>query len=283
MPTQFALLALLLLGIAVTCPNPARAYWSERPKSRALARFATLPDKALVWSIQLPDSAAVGKKYGREVLGVATVRADASQPKAWAIDFARKLFDARRMDDTCFCDPVRTTGDTTEIVAPVVELRIGDEAIWVFLSFPDRCALVFLEQGTWGSFPMRDHEKLLKDLRHALPDEPVLASDSLLRQRPTPRNHHAYAWIDQLPEAIERVPPDYPDAARGKGISGTVLVQALINVSGRVADTRVVWSVPGLDASAVDAVKRWRFTPARTGDRPVPVWVMIPVRYSFTD
>ena len=261
--------------------EPGSGLLSERPKSSVLARFATLPDKALVYSIQLPDSAAVGKKHGREVLGVATVRADASLPKAWAIDFARKLFDPRRMDDTCFCDPVRTTGDTTEIVAPVVELRIGDEAVWVFLSFPDRCASVYLEQGWWGSIRMRDHEKLLADLRAALPAEPVFASDSLLRQRPTPRNHHAYVYIEQLPEAIERVPPVYPAAAEAAGITGTVRIQALINVNGRVADTRVVWSVPGLDASALDAVKRWRFAPARTGDRPVPVWVGIPVRFNL--
>ena len=276
-------ISLLLMGFAVTCSSPAQAYWSERPNGRVVAMFATLPDRALVRSIQLPDSAAVGKRYGREVLGVATVRAEASRPKAWAIDFARKLFDPRRMDDTCSCNPVRATGDTSEIVAPVVELRIGDEALWVFLSFPDRCALVYLEQGTWGAFRMRDHQKLLAALRAALPSEPVFASDSLLRQRPTPRNHHAYVSIDQLPEAIERVPPDYPAAARAKGISGTVLVQARINVSGHVTEARVAWSVPELDAYAVDTVKRWGFKPAMTGGRPVEVWVMIPVRYYLTN
>lgn len=282
-PGALRLFPLITLGVCAAClsPAPAPAYWSERPKGRAVAMFATLPDRALVRSIQLPDSAAVGKKYGREVLGVATVRAEASRPKAWAIDFARKLFDPRRMDDTCFCNPVRTSGDTIETVAPVVELRIGDEAMWVFLSFPDQCALVYLEQGTWGSFRMRDHEKLLAALRAALPEEPVFASDSLLRQRPTPRNHHRYVLTDQLPEAIERVPPEYPAAALANGISGIVLVQALINVNGRVAETRVAWSVPDLDASAVDAVKRWRFAPAKAEGRPVAVWVMIPVRFSF--
>jgi protein TonB len=149
----------------------------------------------------------------------------------------------------------------------------------VFLSFPDQCALVYLEQGAWGSFRMGDPEKLLAALRAALPDEPVFASDSLLRQRPTPRNHHRYVLTDQLPEAIEKVPPHYPAAALANGISGTVLVQALINVNGRVAETRVAWSVPDLDASAVDAVKRWRFAPARAEGRPVALWVMIPVQY----
>ena len=35
----------------------------------------------------------------------------------------------------------------------------------------------------------------------------------------------------------------------------------------------------GLDGAAADAVKRWRFEPARRGDDPVAMWVMPPVEF----
>jgi protein TonB len=40
-------------------------------------------------------------------------------------------------------------------------------------------------------------------------------------------------------------------------------------------------SVPLLDGAALDAVSRWRFTPALNNGRPVRVWVAIPVRFSL--
>jgi periplasmic protein TonB len=36
---------------------------------------------------------------------------------------------------------------------------------------------------------------------------------------------------------------------------------------------------PDLDNAAADAVKRWRFEPARRGTEPVGVWVLLPVEF----
>ena len=88
-----------------------------------------------------------------------------------------------------------------------------------------------------------------------------------------------YVYVEELPVAIEKVPPDYPERARFKNVEGTVLVQALIGKDGRVRDTKVVRSIPELDDAAVAAVKRWRFKPARSKEGPVAVWVAIPVRF----
>jgi TonB family protein len=58
---------------------------------------------------------------------------------------------------------------------------------------------------------------------------------------------------EELPEAITKVAPTYPDIAREAGVDGTVMVQALVGKDGRVKDTRVVKSIPMLDAAAAAA------------------------------
>ena len=90
-----------------------------------------------------------------------------------------------------------------------------------------------------------------------------------------------YVYVEELPEATYKVPPSYPEASRAAGISGTVMVQALVGRDGRVRDAKVVRSVPELDPEAVAAVEQWRFIPAKTKGRPVAVWVAIPVKFSL--
>jgi protein TonB len=90
-----------------------------------------------------------------------------------------------------------------------------------------------------------------------------------------------YVYVEELPEAITRVAPQYPDLAREAGVDGTVMVQALVGKDGRVRDTRVVKSIPMLDAAAVTAVKQWVFKPALSNNKPVAVWVAVPVKFSL--
>jgi protein TonB len=90
-----------------------------------------------------------------------------------------------------------------------------------------------------------------------------------------------YVYVEELPEAVTKVPPTYPDIAREAGVDGQVVVQALVGKDGRVKDTRVVKSIPMLDAAAVAAVKQWVFKPALSNNKPVAVWVAVPVRFSL--
>ena len=90
-----------------------------------------------------------------------------------------------------------------------------------------------------------------------------------------------YVYIDSLPEAIEKVAPDYPEWARRKGIEGTVMLQALVGRDGLVKDVRVVRSIPELDDYAIAAAKQWRFVPAKAQGQPVAVWVAIPVKFTL--
>ena len=90
-----------------------------------------------------------------------------------------------------------------------------------------------------------------------------------------------YVYVEELPEAITKVQPQYPDIARDASVEGTVMIQALVGKDGKVHDTRVVKSVPMLDAAATAAVRQWIFKPALNNNKPVAVWVAVPVKFTL--
>ncbi len=89
--------------------------------------------------------------------------------------------------------------------------------------------------------------------------------------------------VEVRPEQISVPKPEYPDMARNAGIEGTVVVEALVDVDGSVADARVLRSSgnQSLDQAAIAAARRATFRPARQRDRAVRVWVSIPYRFSL--
>lgn len=98
---------------------------------------------------------------------------------------------------------------------------------------------------------------------------------------PEPRERSTLPFEGPLPEVIRKVAPVYPPAARAQGITGTVLVQALVGKDGKVVETRVVKSVALLDSAAVEAVRRYEFVPAVVNGEAVAVWIALPVRFSL--
>jgi len=56
-----------------------------------------------------------------------------------------------------------------------------------------------------------------------------------------------------------------------------------ITEQGRVETVHVERSAghPDLDHSAIEAVTRWRFEPARRAGEPMAVWVVIPVEFKL--
>ena len=107
-------------------------------------------------------------------------------------------------------------------------------------------------------------------------DPPRLGPDG----RPLPA-FGEYVYVEELPEAIVRVPPTYPRDALAARVEGLVMVQALVLRDGTVADVRIVKSIPPLDAAAAAAVRQWRFKPAMANGQPVAVWVGVPVKFTI--
>ncbi len=66
--------------------------------------------------------------------------------------------------------------------------------------------------------------------------------------------------------------PTYPPQAL---FDGVVLTELRIDANGRVADTRVLRSSPGLDEPTLDAVRRLAFQPARVHGSPAPAMVYV--------
>jgi protein TonB len=74
---------------------------------------------------------------------------------------------------------------------------------------------------------------------------------------------------------------EYPPLLRDAGIQGQVRVWFYIDQDGAVVDTRVheTSGQAGLDAAALRVADRMRFSPALNRDRPVAVWVSIPITF----
>lgn len=84
-----------------------------------------------------------------------------------------------------------------------------------------------------------------------------------------------------VPRGGYQVRPSYPHSARRLGIQGTTLLSVFVAADGRVGDVVIKQSAghPDLDQAATDAVKRWRFEPARRGSEAVSMWVLLPVEF----
>jgi len=78
-----------------------------------------------------------------------------------------------------------------------------------------------------------------------------------------------------------QVRPSYPSTARRLGVQGTTLLRVHVLEDGRVGGIDVEQSAghPDLDQAAIDAVRRWRFEPARRGEQVVAMWVRLPVEF----
>jgi TonB family protein len=82
------------------------------------------------------------------------------------------------------------------------------------------------------------------------------------------------------PELLHEVKPEYTDEARRRSLRGDVLLEIVVRSDGRVGDVRVVRGLgSGLDERAVQAVRQWRFSPARRLGTPVDVMVEVAVEF----
>jgi protein TonB len=90
--------------------------------------------------------------------------------------------------------------------------------------------------------------------------------------------------VARAPVVLAQVKPDYPREARWKRLEGLVVVRVVIGTDGLIdrSRTRVVRSIPELDAAAIAALEQWRFSPAiGHSGQPVRVVIEVPVRFSL--
>jgi TonB family protein len=82
------------------------------------------------------------------------------------------------------------------------------------------------------------------------------------------------------PIVISKCAPWYTEDAGRAKIEGTVVLYVKITPDGRANSVKVTRSLGmGLDESAVDAVKQWRFRPGRRDGKPITVAITIEVLF----
>jgi periplasmic protein TonB len=80
---------------------------------------------------------------------------------------------------------------------------------------------------------------------------------------------------------ITQTKPAYPPLARQARIQGVVVLHAIIDKEGKVAQLEAVSGHPLLVQSALDAVKQWRYKPTQLNGEPVEVDTTIQVTFTM--
>ena len=83
---------------------------------------------------------------------------------------------------------------------------------------------------------------------------------------------------------LNNPPPNYPVMARRLGEEGRVMLRVFVTPEGIASDVRIQSSSgsPWFDEAALEAVRQWRFVPARQGDSAVAAWVQVPIVFRLT-
>ena len=82
------------------------------------------------------------------------------------------------------------------------------------------------------------------------------------------------------PIPVMRPMPEYPDLARRIALEGFVTVNVLITKEGNVKNALLLKSSDDIFSQpALDAARKWTFTPALMNGKPIAVWVSIPFRF----
>lgn len=82
------------------------------------------------------------------------------------------------------------------------------------------------------------------------------------------------------PVPVRTVAPDYPDDLRREGVAGVVVVECTIDTSGNVDAPAVQKSSnAAFEKPALEAIKKWKFKPARQDGNPIARKVTIPIRF----
>ncbi len=81
------------------------------------------------------------------------------------------------------------------------------------------------------------------------------------------------------PRKLLDVAPAYPDLAVKAHVEGLVIIEATIDVRGRVTDAKVLRGVPMLDEAALEAVRKWVYTPTLLSGIPTAVVMSVTVNF----
>ncbi len=83
----------------------------------------------------------------------------------------------------------------------------------------------------------------------------------------------------QQARLIDSTPPSYPMLAKNQHVEGNVLVDALVDVNGRVSSMKIISGPVLLHQAAMDALRQWKYQPATLDGKPVPMHLTVTLQF----
>lgn len=120
------------------------------------------------------------------------------------------------------------------------------------------------------------------------PEAPVAAAPSKPTPAPAPPKPEVADEKVEPPKFgvayLNNPAPEYPRLSQRAGEEGRVLMRVVVTADGRPESVEVIKSsgFERLDKAAVNAVKQWRFEPARKGDKAISAAVNVPLSFGLT-
>lgn len=127
---------------------------------------------------------------------------------------------------------------------------------------------------TNDGFSAKEREEAAGVIASLLPKE---IHKPIVPPPPPPRRERVRIATLQESKLIFKPDPVYPEIARRARVSGTVVLDVQIDEEGNVFDIRVLSGHPLLNAAAVEAVRRWKYSPTVLNGEPVPVVATVTV------
>jgi TonB family protein len=85
----------------------------------------------------------------------------------------------------------------------------------------------------------------------------------------------------RMPVKIVDARPNYPPLARQTRAQGMVEIEIVVRSDGEVEHARVIRSVPLLDSAALEAVRKWKYSPTIVNGVAVPVRFSVGVAFTL--
>lgn len=102
--------------------------------------------------------------------------------------------------------------------------------------------------------------------------------DSDVSSLPTPTEEYL---VSEMPVPLSEVRPVYPKEARDKQIEGSVAMDVLIDDKGKVRLASVIEGSEIFRASALEAMKKFLFRPAKVDGKPVAVRIRYSIKFKL--
>src|SRR5262249_17819396 len=83
------------------------------------------------------------------------------------------------------------------------------------------------------------------------------------------------------PKRSHFVLPVFPPEAQAAGLRGIVILELLIDPSGKVATADVIRSVPPFDDAALVAARQWTYETTKVDGKAVPVRLTVPITFAL--